>query len=143
MVASPPQEELKGAGDTGAGGGAAFDTSIDEVPKCPLTKWNSQGIDIQQLQAPERTIPLTVRYDPASGLSESESIAQQREEILAQLEVGGAIWFRGFELMKTKDGFQEFYEQLQLNPCQDPLASVGGAIWFRGFELMKTKEPDR
>ena len=44
---------------------------------------------------------------------------------LSQLEQGGAIWFRGFELMKAKEGFQKFYELLELNPCQDPLASVG------------------
>ena len=28
-------------------------------------------------------------------------------------------------LLKTKEGFQRFYELLELEPCQDPLASVG------------------
>ena len=113
-------EKVVGSGDK-----ASMDTSIDEVPKCPLTVWNSDGIDIASLQKPTRTVPLEVRHDASSGVSEVESIAQQREQILAQLEAGGAIWFRGFELMKTKEGFTTFYEQLQLSPCQDPLASVG------------------
>jgi len=95
------------------------------VPKCPLTRWDADGIDIAQLQTPARTVPIAVRHDPSSGVSEADSLAAQREDILTQLEAGGAIWFRGFELMKSKEGFQKFYEQLQLNPCQDPLASVG------------------
>jgi len=104
---------------------ASFDTSIDEIPKCPLTQWDSESIDLSSLQRPRRTLPLEVRHDASSGISEIESIASQRESILAQLEAGGAIWFRGFELMKEKPGFQAFYEALQLDPCQDPLASVG------------------
>jgi len=120
MVAAPPKEELKGSGDK-----ASFDTSISEIPKCPLTQWNYDGIELSQVQRPARTVPIEVRHDPASGVSEEDSIGSQREEILKQLEVGGAIWFRGFELMKSKEGFQRFYELLQLSPCQDPLASVG------------------
>ena len=42
-------------------------------------------------------------------------IRSQKADILKQLELGGAIWFRGFELMKTKEGFQEFYAQLDLS----------------------------
>merc|ERR1719252_261490 len=57
--------------------------------------------------------------------SEEEWIAANKESILKQLEESGAIWFRGMELPKTKDGFAKFYESLDLNPCQDPLASVG------------------
>jgi hypothetical protein len=104
---------------------ASFDTSIDTIPKCPLTRWDSDNIDLSQLETPKRTLPLEVRHDASAGLSELESIKAQRESILAQLEVGGAIWFRGFELMKEKPGFQAFYEALELEPCQDPLASVG------------------
>jgi len=72
-----------------------------------------------------RTLPIELRYDAASGASEEEFITSRREELLAQLTANGAIWFRGFELMKTQDGFQRFYQLLELDPCQDPLASVG------------------
>ena len=105
---------------------ASFDTSIDEVPKCPLTRWDSDGIDLQATTAAEtRTLPLEMRYDAAAGLSEEEFIASRKEELLQQLTASGAIWFRGFEMMKEQDGFQRFYQLLELDPCQDPLASVG------------------
>ena len=136
MVAAPPKSEVEKA---------SFDTSIDEVPKCPLTRWNSDGIEISQLQAPTRTIPLEVRHEPSSGVSEADSIAMQRGEILSQLERGGAIWFRGFELMKTKAGFQTFYEQMQLSPCQDPLASVGAraVVSKKGAMYEAVNKPSR
>ena len=28
---------------------ASFDTSIDTIPKCPLTKWDADGIDLSKL----------------------------------------------------------------------------------------------
>jgi hypothetical protein len=136
MVAAPPKSEQEKA---------SFDTSIDEVPKCPLTRWNSDGIQISQLQTPTRTLPLEVRHEPSSGVSEADSIAMQRGEILSQLEQGGAIWFRGFELMKTKEGFQTFYEQMQLSPCQDPLASVGAraVVSKKGAMYEAVNKPSR
>jgi len=106
---------------------ASFDTSIDDVPKCPETVWNADGIDLSPSALPEarRVLPLELRYDASSGASEEEFIASRREELLEQLTASGAIWFRGFELMKSQDGFQKFYQLLELDPCQDPLASVG------------------
>ena len=56
---------------------------------------------------------------------QEECFRARRPELLEQLTAGGAIWLRGFDLMKTKEGFASFYEQLELEPCQDPLASVG------------------
>ena len=37
----------------------------------------------------------------------------------------GAIWFRTFESTKQPDGFREFYEALELNPCLDPIHTSG------------------
>jgi len=86
-----------------------------------------------------------VRHDPASCVSEVDAISSQREEILRQLEVGGAIWVRGFELMKTKEGFQQFYELLGLSPCQDPLASVGAraVVSKKGAMYEAVNKPSR
>ena len=139
MVTATPTD-LKGSGDK-----ASFDTTIDSVPKCPLTRWDADGVDLAALQSPARTVPLEVRFDAASGISEWESMVQQREEILAQLEAGGAIWFRGFELMKTKEGFVSFYEALQLSPCQDPLASVGAraVVSAKGAMYEAVNKPSR
>merc|ERR1719197_1144140 len=58
-------------------------------------------------------------------MSELEFFASQREELLSQLTEAGALWIRGFDTMQSQDGFCSFYEQLKLDPCQDPLASVG------------------
>ncbi len=102
---------------------ASFDTSISEIPKCPLTQWNEKGIDLSTVEPPTRTLPVEVTAE--AGMSEEEWVAANRDSLLKQLEQGGALWFKGMELMKTKEGFQRFYELLNLEPCQDPLASVG------------------
>ena len=83
----------------------SFDTSIDEIPKCPETMRNADSIDLQQAaaSAPSRTLPLKLNgADVPAGMSETEFFASKREELLAQLTESGAIWFRGFETMKTK-----------------------------------------
>lgn len=118
MAAAPPTSESSKA---------SFDTSIDEVPKCPETVWNADAIDVRSLQGETtpRVLPLELQFDSSSGLTEEEYISSRREELLAQLTQHGAIWFRGFEMMKSQDGFQRFYQLLELSPCQDPLASVG------------------
>lgn len=104
---------------------ASFDTSIDEIPKCPETVWNADGIDLASTKRVSRSVPMVLRFDASLGQSEAEFLQSRKEEILEQLTANGAIWFRGFEMMKTTDGFQNFYQQLELDPCQDPLASVG------------------
>jgi len=47
--------------------------------------------------------------------------------------------------MKTKDGFQRFYELLQLSPCQDPLASVGAraVVSKKGAMYEAVNKPSR
>jgi hypothetical protein len=104
---------------------ASFDTSISEIPKCPLTRWNSDNIDLTQLPVPDRTIPHTMRPEASTAADQEQQLIANREAILQQLEDTGAIWLRGYDLMKSKEGFQRFYEALELEPCQDPLASVG------------------
>ena len=53
MVAeSPPKVDADEAAK------ASFDTSIDTIPKCPLTKWDADGIDLSKLSQSTRTLPL-------------------------------------------------------------------------------------
>jgi len=122
---------------------ASFDTSIDEVPKCPLTQWDSQSIDFTAVTAKERSVPTELRAE--AGMSEADWITSNRESLLAQLERDGALWFRGMELMKSKEGFQQFYELLGLNPCQDPLASVGAraVVSKKGAMYEAVNKPSR
>ena len=120
-VAAPAKSEFEKA---------SFDTSIDGVPLCPLTKWDSDGIDLKAAVAAspavDRTLPdLIQKSDVPEGMSELEYFRANKDELLARLTQSGALWIRGFETMKEKDGFRDFYAQLDLEPCQDPLASVG------------------
>merc|ERR1719251_67353 len=63
--------------------------------------------------------------DIPEGMGELEYFRENKAELLQRLTESGALWIRGFETMKEKDGFRDFYSQLDLDPCQDPLASVG------------------
>jgi len=40
------------------------------------------------------------------------------------MQEGGAVIFRGFDLMKDQDGFVSMYEAVGMRPCLDPLHSV-------------------
>ena len=119
MCAAPPKVDADEAAK------ASFDTSIDTIPKCPLTKWDADGIDLSKLSQSTRTLPIELKYDAATMGSEEAYIASRRDELLEQLTAGGAIWFRGFDLMKDTDGFREFWESLDLDPCLDPIHSSG------------------
>jgi hypothetical protein len=55
----------------------------------------------------------------------AEYFAKNREKIRKDLLEYGAIWFRGFDLMKSVAGNREMHEALSLQPCLDPLHSSG------------------
>jgi hypothetical protein len=122
----------------------SFDTSIDEIPKCPITRWDADNIDLSSVTAPARTLPHKVPASVAAGDEEAYFVAN-REAILTQLTESGAIWFQGFKLMSTTEGFQRFYELLQLSPCQDPLASVGAraVVSKKGAMYEAVNKPSR
>lgn len=60
--------------------------------------------------------------DNAQGVS---YFSNNAEKIKQDLLKYGAIWFRGFDLMKSVSGHREMYEALGLEPCLDPLHSSG------------------
>ncbi|KAL3789094.1 hypothetical protein HJC23_008556, partial [Cyclotella cryptica] len=74
-----------------------------QVPGCPL-----------EIRASEKDNAMGARY-----------FAENREMIRSKLLEHGAIWFRGFELMKSVKGNREMHEALGLDPCLDPLHSSG------------------
>ena len=45
-------------------------------------------------------------------------------DIKKKMEDHGAVVLRGFDLMKTQEGFQQFYAAIGMKVCQDPLQSV-------------------
>lgn len=96
--------------------------------ECPLTRWNSEGIDIvaaQKEAAKMPHCPLEIRASDSDNAMGAEYFSKNKEKIREELLKHGAIWFRGFDLMKGVSGHREMYEAMELEPCLDPLHSSG------------------
>lgn len=96
--------------------------------ECPLTRWNSDDIDIVQAQKEAAKMPhcpLEVRASDADNAAGADYFKKNKQQIKADLLKYGAIWFRGFDLMKSVQGHREMYEALEMEPCLDPLHSSG------------------
>lgn len=108
--------------------------AVVETPMSPLTEWGEKIEDIRgmQQQLREQELPEFGPEISASdlGLASDDKAAQlayfkeNAMEIKQKMEDHGAVIFRGFDLMKEQDGFQEFYNALDMKICQDPLQSV-------------------
>lgn len=103
-------------------------------PLSPLTLWGDEISDIRQVQRELRRSELP-EFAPEIraadlGLSAGDTAAQLRylqdhaAELKEKMQRHGAIVFRGFDLMKTQDGFQQFYRTVGMKTCLDPLHSV-------------------
>lgn len=106
----------------------------DQMPDCPKTMWNGEGIDINNLPEVKETCPLIIdaleMKAALEGRDEKEYFAAERKKIMEELQKHGAILFRNFDSMKDSAGFRTFFEQLELNPCLDPIHTSG----LRAFE---------
>ena len=70
---------------------------------------------------------LTPESQKLTGASTEEQLKYFKEYDATNREAmcaGGAVHFKGFDLMKTQKGFQSFYEALGMEPSLDPLHSV-------------------
>lgn len=109
----------------------ASDMTKDDLSgmwECPLTRWDSDGIDIKAAQEMARTAPkapLEVRASASDVAMGASYFSENRETLRADLLKYGAIWFRGFDLMKSVSGHREMHEALGMEPCLDPLHSSG------------------
>lgn len=112
----------------------ASDLAAVETPPSPLTEWGAKISNIReaQQQMRERELPEFGPEISASdlGIASDDKAAQlayfkdNAMEIKQKMQDHGAVIFRGFDLMKELDGFQEFYNALEMKVCQDPLLSV-------------------
>ncbi|KAL7489623.1 hypothetical protein ACHAW6_015342 [Cyclotella cf. meneghiniana] len=96
--------------------------------ECPLTRWNSDGIDVREAQRMARRVPgcpLEIRASQTDNEMGARYFSENRDMIRSKLLEHGAIWFRGFELMKSVKGNRQMHEALGLDPCLDPLHSSG------------------
>lgn len=111
----------------------ASTAAIDSPPPLsPLTEWGDQISDIRNLQQKYRQqdIPEFAPEISAKNLNLNDAAAQlayiekNADTLKEMLQNHAAIVFRDFELMKSQDGFQEFYKALGMKVCLDPLHSV-------------------
>lgn len=107
------------------------DTAKDDLSgmwECPYTRWDSQGIDVVKAQREARKMPhcpLEVRASAADNKMGAAYFSKNRAKLRKDLLKYGAIWFRGFDLMKSVSGNREMHEAMALDPCLDPLHSSG------------------
>ena len=86
------------------------------------------SIDVVQAQkeaAKAPHCPLEIRASDDDNALGVDYFRQNKESIWKELLQYGAIWFRGFDLMKSVSGHREMYEAIELQPCLDPLHSSG------------------
>jgi len=101
---------------------------LSEMWECPLTLWDSSNIDIDEARRQCSKVshcPLEVKATNEDNLLGRDYFAQNSKTVKENLLKHGAIWFRGFDLMKSVNGFREMHEALELKPCLDPLHSSG------------------
>mmetsp|Transcript_22516 Transcript_22516/g.45814 ORF Transcript_22516/g.45814 Transcript_22516/m.45814 type:complete len:334 (+) Transcript_22516:145-1146(+) len=106
----------------------------DSPPLAPLTVWGDRIPDIleSQRQLRERS---DMEFAPTIkscdiGLARDDTkgqlayVKENAMEIKQKMVDKGAVIFREFDLMKTQEGFVQFYEALGMKTCLDPLHSV-------------------
>jgi len=69
--------------------------------------------------------PLEMRASASDNAKGEAFFSENADKIKADLLKYGAIWFRGFDLMKSVEGYRAMHESLGLDPCLDPLHSSG------------------
>jgi len=96
--------------------------------ECPLTKWDSNGMNIVEAQkeaAKQASCPLEIRASDEDNALGAEYFSNNKDMIRKELLKSGSIWFRGFDLMKSVSGYRQMHEAIELQPCLDPLHSSG------------------
>ena len=109
--------------------------TLEPPPLSPLTVWGDKISNIREKQdelkkanLPEFAPELSAVKD--LGLKSDDTAAQLQYvkdnamKIKEMMQRHGAVVFRDFDLMKTQDGFQDFYNALGMKVCLDPLHSV-------------------
>jgi len=102
----------------------------DALPDCPPTVWNADEIDLEYWQSEYKkeglpTCPIEVVATPEANAAGVGYFKERSEEYRDLLLKHGTIWFRGFDLMKTPEGFRSMWEAIDLDPCLDPIHNSG------------------
>ena len=107
--------------------------ALEAPPMSPLTQWGDKISDIRQVQQamrkqklPEFAPEISAKSLGLEGNTDAqlEYFKDNAMELKKKMERHGAVVFRGFDLMKSQDGFQQFYKAVGMKTCLDPLHSV-------------------
>ena len=103
---------------------------VGNLPLCPATLWNDDFADMKEAQDQARAgslsaYPLEWTATPEDNAAGAAFFKANKEEAMARLQEHGCIWFRGFDMMKTPEGFRSFYDALDLPLCLDPIHTSG------------------
>jgi hypothetical protein len=122
---------------------AATAATLTPSPLAPLTIWGQAITDIRALQrensrlllpefAPELSAIKDCGLEAGDVPGQLLYVRNHATELLQRMQTHGAIVFRDFDLMKTSEGFQEFYKAVGLKVCLDPLHSVSARPTVNG-----------
>lgn len=118
-------------------------TTTAPPPLAPLTVWGEVYDDIVSVQAeyrkndlPDFAPEISCRKDLKIASDDTAAqlnyLRDNRREILQKMQDHGCVIFREFDLMKSQEGFQEFYAALGMKTCLDPLHSVSARPTVNG-----------
>mmetsp|Transcript_30523 Transcript_30523/g.56015 ORF Transcript_30523/g.56015 Transcript_30523/m.56015 type:complete len:424 (-) Transcript_30523:104-1375(-) len=116
-------------------------SEVAQSPLAPLTVWGEKIPNILESQktAKSRKIEFAPTISSSdAGLASDDidgQLAYVKEnamEIKQKMVDNGAVIFREFDLMKSQEGFVQFYEAIGMNPCLDPLHSVSARPTVNG-----------
>lgn len=100
-----------------------------ELVDCPLTRWGSEISDVRAAQADARAKPeqpfIKELAPPAGGAAAEKAwLSENARAVNGYMSTHGAVYLKGWDLVKDAEGFREAYEALGLDPCRDPLDAV-------------------
>lgn len=108
--------------------------ALEAPPLSPKTMWGEKVSDIRRLQEemrkqelPEFSVTVSAKelgMDSSDTAAQLEYVKANAMELKQKMQDHGAVIFRDFDLMKTQEGFQQFYTALGMKVCLDPLHSV-------------------
>jgi hypothetical protein len=106
---------------------------VAELPPSPVTVWGSKIGNIVEAQAKLRA-QKDLQFAPTISAAElgikGDTDAQLRYvkenafQIKTKMVQHAAVIFRDFDLMKSQEGFVQFYNAIGMKTCLDPLHSV-------------------
>jgi len=109
-------------------------TSSAPLPFAPLTQWGDEISEVRTVQSKYRAQLTKSKFgDEISAKvlkidgdipAQIAYLEEHAMELKQMMQDNAAVVFRDFDLMKTQDGFQQFYGIVGMKVCLDPLHSV-------------------